>query len=173
MSQLYCGDCQNYLMGSDGQCHDCGCGWKQPVETYEKENTELEAEVARLQKENAEQAKIIAELKNDEDMANAIIGKNARAYLDAFEKNATLKETNAAQAKRIEDLIAKSELKAHKMRIEIEALRKQVEEMLTAMRRAVLALAFTAESSNAMKDDYQALSNAIEKAVSAQKGTES
>ena len=54
MSQLYCGDCQNYLMGSDGQCHDCGCGWKQPVETYEKENTELETEVARLQKENDE-----------------------------------------------------------------------------------------------------------------------
>ena len=41
-------------MGSDGQCHDCGCGWKQPVETYEKENTELETEVARLQKENDE-----------------------------------------------------------------------------------------------------------------------
>lgn len=30
MKCLYCGDCSNYLMGGDGECHDCHCGWKQP-----------------------------------------------------------------------------------------------------------------------------------------------
>jgi len=58
------------------------------------------------------------------------------------------------------------------LHLENELNKVQMEEMLTAMRRAVLALAFAAESSKAMKDDYQALSNAIDKAVSAQKGTE-
>jgi len=48
MTQLYCGDCQNYLMGSDGQCHDCSCGWNQPVETYEKENAELKEIIESL-----------------------------------------------------------------------------------------------------------------------------
>ena len=53
---------------------------------------------------------------------------------------------------------------------EIESLRKQSDEMLTAMRRAVLALAFAAEKSRAMQDDYQALSNAITKAVASKNG---
>lgn len=30
MKSLYCGDCSNYLMGGDGECHDYSCGWKQP-----------------------------------------------------------------------------------------------------------------------------------------------
>jgi len=42
MSQLYCGACQNYLMGSDGECHDCSCGWKQPIESR-NESGEIEA----------------------------------------------------------------------------------------------------------------------------------
>jgi hypothetical protein len=29
---LYCRECNNYLMSGDGECHDCVCGWKQPVE---------------------------------------------------------------------------------------------------------------------------------------------
>jgi len=30
MSQkLYCPECNNYLMASDGECHDCPCGWEQ------------------------------------------------------------------------------------------------------------------------------------------------
>jgi len=33
MKKLYCGDCNNYLMGSDGDCHNCPCGWKQPDDT--------------------------------------------------------------------------------------------------------------------------------------------
>lgn len=40
-------------------------------------------------------------------------------------------------------------------------------EMLDALRRAVLALAFAAESSKAMQDDYEAVSAAIEKATGA------
>lgn len=38
-------------------------------------------------------------------------------------------------------------------------------DMLDALRRAVLALAFAAESSDAMRDDYNAVSAAIEKAT--------
>lgn len=53
---------------------------------------------------------------------------------------------------------------------ENEALRKQSDEMLSAMRRAVLALAFAAESSKAMQDDYKALSNAIDRAVESKNG---
>jgi len=137
MSQLYCVECQNYLMGSDGECHDCSCGWKQPVETYVSENASLENERDELKEE-----------------------------IEALQaENAELKEIN-------DSLHSSSKFTYENQKREIEALRKQVEEMLTAMRRAVLALAFAAESSNAMKDDYQALSNAIEKAVSAQKGTE-
>lgn len=30
MKLLYCPSCSNYLMASDGDCHDCPCGWKQP-----------------------------------------------------------------------------------------------------------------------------------------------
>ena len=49
MNQLYCGACQNYLMGSDGECHDCSCGWKQPIESSDIES--LKAENVRLQSE--------------------------------------------------------------------------------------------------------------------------
>lgn len=38
-------------------------------------------------------------------------------------------------------------------------------EMLAALRRAVLALAFASESSAAMRDDYEAVSRAIAKAT--------
>lgn len=38
-------------------------------------------------------------------------------------------------------------------------------DMLQALRRAVLALAFAAESSEAMRDDYNAVSDAIAKAT--------
>lgn len=40
-------------------------------------------------------------------------------------------------------------------------------EMLAALRRAVLALAFSAETSPAMRDDYNAVSAAIAKATGA------
>lgn len=35
MKKLYCGACGNYLMGGDGECHDCRCGWKQPEDEPE------------------------------------------------------------------------------------------------------------------------------------------
>ncbi len=56
------------------------------------------------------------------------------------------------------------------LHLENELNKVQMEEMLTAMRRAVLALAFAAESSAAMRDDYNALSAAIDKVVAANKG---
>lgn len=34
-SKLYCGDCGDYLMAGDGECHDCSCGWKQPVKNFD------------------------------------------------------------------------------------------------------------------------------------------
>ena len=37
MTRLYCLECSEYLEGGDGECHDCLCGWKQPVDTYEYE----------------------------------------------------------------------------------------------------------------------------------------
>lgn len=40
-------------------------------------------------------------------------------------------------------------------------------DMLEALRRAVLALAFAAETSSAMRDDYEAVSRAIAKATGA------
>lgn len=46
-----------------------------------------------------------------------------------------------------------------------EAPPQQMEASLKAMRRAVLALAFAAETSPAMRDDYNALSAAIEHAA--------
>ena len=56
------------------------------------------------------------------------------------------------------------------LHVENELNKVQMQEMLTAMRRAVLALAFAAETSNAMKDDYNALSAAIAKAVASKNG---
>lgn len=56
------------------------------------------------------------------------------------------------------------------LHLENELNKVQIQEMLTAMRRAVLALAFAAESSAAMKDDYNALSAAIAKAVASKNG---
>jgi len=41
----------------------------------------------------------------------------------------------------------------------------EAENMLKALRRAALALAFATELSPAMQDDYKAVSNAIEKAT--------
>lgn len=88
-----------------------------------------------------------------------------------------LKAENAAQAKRIAELEEKlheititSGAKIHDLNAKIDSLRRQSDEMLSAMRRAVLALAFAAEKSKVMQDDYQALSNAIAKAVASNNG---
>ena len=35
MQKLYCPECSNYLMGGDGECHNCHCGWNQERETPE------------------------------------------------------------------------------------------------------------------------------------------
>ena len=41
MTRLYCPECSEYLEGGDGECHDCSCGWKQPVGTFEDEASTL------------------------------------------------------------------------------------------------------------------------------------
>lgn len=43
MTRLYCPECSEYLEGGDGECHDCSCGWKQPVETFGDEVSRLKA----------------------------------------------------------------------------------------------------------------------------------
>ncbi len=35
MDRLYCPICNEYLEGGDGECHDCSCGWQQPVDDHE------------------------------------------------------------------------------------------------------------------------------------------
>lgn len=46
MGILYCPECNNYLMGGDGECHDCSCGWKQkreiPEDMFNNELSEVE-----------------------------------------------------------------------------------------------------------------------------------
>ena len=45
MNRLYCPDCGNYLMGSDGDCHNCHCGWMQPL----SQDSELQSKIAALE----------------------------------------------------------------------------------------------------------------------------
>jgi hypothetical protein len=47
MKKLYCPECSAYLEGGDGECKDCNCGWKQPMEAEKKSTFE------QLQEENA------------------------------------------------------------------------------------------------------------------------
>jgi hypothetical protein len=61
-------------------------------------------------------------------------------------------------------------LRANERVLELEPLRIQRDELLTALRRAALALAFAAETSPAMQDDYNAVSAAIAKATEASNG---
>lgn len=48
MQKLYCGSCSNYLMGGDGECHDCPCGWKQPVEPREEDRSVDDSDFNRV-----------------------------------------------------------------------------------------------------------------------------
>lgn len=45
-SRLYCGDCGDYLMAGDGECKDCHCGWKQPIERCSECNWPKEPDTA-------------------------------------------------------------------------------------------------------------------------------
>jgi len=135
-------------------------------ECHVSEAAELRAAYEALQKENAAQAKRIAELENETNISDETI-KLCSTLLAKIA--ITLKGCPMELARHsyhdLPELVSV-------LHLENELNKLQMNEMLSAMRRAVLALAFAAESSNAMKDDYQALSNAIDKAVSAQKGTE-
>ncbi|MDC9765964.1 hypothetical protein [Proteus mirabilis] len=46
MKKLYCLECSAYLEGGDGECKDCHCGWKQPMEEEKQSTPE------QLQEEN-------------------------------------------------------------------------------------------------------------------------
>lgn len=49
MKKLYCPECSAYLEGGDGECKDCHCGWKQPIDAVKTLTFEqLAAENAKL-----------------------------------------------------------------------------------------------------------------------------
>lgn len=51
MKKLYCPECSAYLEGGDGECKDCHCGWKQPIDAVKTLTFEqLAAENAKLKK---------------------------------------------------------------------------------------------------------------------------
>jgi len=110
-----------------------------------------------LQKENAE-------LKSEDEISAAVIEKccNLLAQIAITLKGETEELTRHGYHD-LPELVAV-------LHLENELNKVQIQEMLTAMRRAVLALAFAAETSNAMKDDYNALSAAIAKAVASKNG---
>lgn len=63
MKKLYCPECSSYLEGGDGECKDCRCGWKQPVEEAK------ESAFEQLQEENAKlKQAIINIIKNCEEI---------------------------------------------------------------------------------------------------------
>ena len=54
MNKMYCEECGSYLMASDGECHDCHCGWKQPCESEHDSDdnvTNLRDEISNLNDE--------------------------------------------------------------------------------------------------------------------------
>lgn len=53
-TRLYCPKCSAYLEGGDGNCHDCSCGWKQPVEDFSEDNSRLRTENEDLRKQVAD-----------------------------------------------------------------------------------------------------------------------
>lgn len=57
--QLYCPACSNYLMASDGECHNCPCGWNQPPSTCEDNDDEIQ----RLRKQVTDQQNEIERLR--------------------------------------------------------------------------------------------------------------
>lgn len=118
------------------------------------------ADYESLQKANAE-------LLQEENISNAVIEKLSMALSEIA---ITIKgEEDALKLHSYHDV---SKL-VSVLHLENELNKVQMEEMLTAMRRAVLALAFAAESSAAMRDDYNALSASIDKVVAANKGEKS
>lgn len=56
MKNLYCPECSAYLEGGDGECKDCHCGWKQPMEEEKQSTPE------QLQEENAKLKQAITDI---------------------------------------------------------------------------------------------------------------
>jgi len=112
-----------------------------------------------LKAESAAQAKRIQDLEGEDKISAAVIDRcvNLLAQI-AITLKGEPKELTRHSYHDLPELVAV-------LHVENELNKVQMQEMLTAMRRAVLALAFAAETSNAMKDDYNALSAAIAKAA--------
>ncbi len=127
---------------------------------YHSEVSKHQLDYNALKAENEAQAKRIAELEDEDKISDGTI-KLCSTILAKIA--ITLKGEPMELARHgyhdLPELVSV-------LHLENELNKVQIDEMLTAMRRAVLALAFAAESSRAMKDDYNALSAAIDKAAS-------
>ena len=79
---------------------------------------------------------------------------------EAWQAATALRDAEIAQLKAERDAFTQA---AEDAQAERDAARDERDALLLALRRAVLALAFAAESSPAMRDDYEAVSAAIAK----------
>lgn len=125
---------------------------------------ETTAVIESLRRDNEALQKENAELKSEDEISAAVIEKccNLLAQI-AITLKGDPEEIPRHGYHDLPELVSV-------LHVENELNKVQMQEMLTAMRRAVLALAFAAETSNAMKDDYNALSAAIAKAVASKNG---
>ena len=82
MTRLYCPECSEYLEGGDGECHDCSCGWKQPVETFKNNTNTLQItynELCEELEDSQRQLEVSAEFCRQYQMEN----KQLKAESDA------------------------------------------------------------------------------------------
>ena len=102
---------------------------------------------------------------------NEMDGLDPRYARWAAEHHETVLQTAERQAEEIDALQAQNgslTLSLESAQMIVAEVRARNTDMLAALRRAALALAFAAESSPAMEDDYNAVSEAIAKATGAQ-----
>ena len=101
MTRLYCPECSEYLEGGDGECHDCSCGWKQPVETFEDEASTLQVaydELCEELEDSQRQLEVAAEFCRQyqiESKALSVENTQLKASTaDCYEKNLDLNLEN-------------------------------------------------------------------------------
>ena len=98
MSRLYCPECSEYLEGGDGECHDCSCGWKQPVETFEDEANALQVaydELCEELEDSQRQLEVAAEFCRQYQIeSKALSVENKQLKADAEADNETNLQLN-------------------------------------------------------------------------------
>ena len=129
MTRLYCPECSEYLEGGDGECHDCSCGWKQPVETFEDEASTLKVaydELCEELKESQRQLEVAAEFCRQYQI------EIARLKVDLYsekEKNRVQFENSKLNMENIKNLLNEAyEDNSAKQRV-IEELKYEIDGM--------------------------------------------